>query len=372
MKVLVTGSNGFVGKNLVSTLKNDDKYEVYTFDREDTIEDLEKYTKECDFVVHLAGVNRPENPEDFYRGNAGLTETICDLLIESGNYAPILISSSIQAELENDYGMSKREGEEHLLRYQEKTGSNVYIYRLPNLFGKWTRPFYNSVVATWSYQITRDEEIKIDNPQHELNLVYIDDLVDEILKAMEGKGNRIVQSYYSVPISYHVTLDKLAKTLKSFRESRKNRFIPNMADDLSRKLYSTYLNYLPENDFSYDLITHKDHRGSFTEFVKSEYAGQVSVNVSAPNVTKGEHWHHSKNEKFLVVKGKGLISFRDIFSDEVIEYYVSEDKLEVVDIPTGYTHNIINLGEEDMVTIMWVNEPFDPDNPDTFALEVKQ
>lgn len=370
MKVLVTGANGFVGKNLISTLNNLEEFEVVEFDRENTIEELENFAKQCDFVVHLAGINRPKNPEEFYRGNAGLTETLCELLIEVNNPVPILVSSSIQAELDNDYGKSKKEGEEILVEYSKNSDAPVFIYRLPNLFGKWTRPFYNSVVATWSYQIARDEEIEVNNPDHRMTLVYIDDLVQEIIKAMKGEGNHKFGSYYDVPFEYYTNLGELSTILKSFKESRNNRFIPNMKDELTKKLYSTYLNYLPEDKFSYPLVMHTDERGSFSEFVKSDYSGQVSINVSKAHVTKGEHWHHSKNEKFLVVKGKGVIKFRDIFRKEIIEYYVSDEKLEVVDIPTGYTHNIVNLGDEDMITIMWVNEPFDPNNPDTFAMNV--
>ena len=372
MKVLITGSSGFVGKNLVSTLKNTKGYEVLEFDRDNTLEDLENYTKECDFVVHLAGINRPKNPEEFYRGNAGLTETLCELLLEGDNQVPVLVSSSIQAELDNDYGKSKKEGEEILLNYSKNSDANVLIYRFPNLFGKWTKPFYNSVVATWSYQIARGEEIQIDNPEHKMTLVYIDDLVQEIIRAIKGEGNHDHDSYYKVPIEYETNLEELSALLQSFNESRTTRFIPNMNDPLTKKLYSTYLNYLPENKFSYPLIMHEDDRGSFSEFIKSDYSGQVSINVSKAHVTKGEHWHHSKNEKFLAVKGKGVIRFREIFSDEIIEYYVSDEKLEVVDIPTGYTHNIINLGDEDMITVMWVNEPFDPDTPDTFPMEVEK
>lgn len=371
MKILVTGSNGFVGKNLVSTLNNSNGYEVLIFDKDNTLDDLDRFARQCDFVVHLAGINRPEKPEDFYKGNAGLTETLCNLLLEVNNPVSILVSSSIQAELDNDYGKSKKEGEEILLQYSKESNAEVFIYRLPNLFGKWTKPFYNSVVATWSHQIARNEEINVDNPNHEMNLVYIDDLVHEIVEAINGMGNHVSNSYYEVPITYKTTLGELSTILKSFRSSRNNRFIPNMNDPLTKKLYSTYLNYLPEKDFSYPLVMHEDDRGSFSEFIKSDYAGQVSINVSKPHVTKGEHWHHSKNEKFLVVKGQGVIKFRDIFSKEVIEYCVSDQKLEVVDIPTGYTHNIVNLGDEDMITIMWVNEPFDPSNPDTYPMEVE-
>lgn len=371
MKVLVTGANGFVGKNLVSTLNSMNGCEVLEFDRSNTLTELKDLVKDCDFVVHLAGINRPEKPEDFYRGNAGLTETLCELLLQTGNHAPILVSSSIQAELDNDYGQSKKEGEDILLQYSKDSNAPVFIYRLPNLFGKWTRPFYNSVVATWSYQIAHGEEIEINNPDHRMTLVYIDDLIEEILKAMAGEGNHKFASYYDVPVEYYTTLGELSKILKSFKDSRNNRFIPNMNDSLTRKLYSTYLNYLPEDKFSYPLITHEDDRGSFSEFIKSDYSGQVSINISKAHVTKGEHWHHSKNEKFLVVKGQGVIKFRDIFSEEIIEYYVSDEKLEVVDIPTGYTHNIVNLGDEDLITIMWVNEPFDASNPDTFAMNVE-
>lgn len=372
MKVLITGSNGFVGKNLVSTLKHMEDYEILEFDRSNTLEELENYAKVCDFVVHLAGINRPKDPEEFYRGNAGLTETLCELLLEADNPVPILVSSSIQAALDNDYGKSKKEGEDILLNYSHKSDAKVLIYRLPNLFGKWTKPFYNSVIATWSYQIGRGEAIEIDNPDHEMTLVYIDDLVKEIIMAMNGEGHHEYDSYYKVPLEYTTNLKELSSLLESFSESRTTRFIPNMKDPLTKKLYSTYLNYLPEDKFSYPLIMHQDERGSFTEFIKSDHAGQVSINVSKAYVTKGEHWHHSKNEKFLVVKGKGVIRFRDVFSDEIIEYYVSDENLEVVDIPTGYTHNIVNLGEEDMITIMWVNEPFDPDTPDTYPMEVKQ
>ena len=372
MKVLVTGASGFVGKNLITTLDNLEGYQVIEFDKNNTLEDLKGFVSESDFVVHLAGINRPENPEDFYRGNAGLTETLCELLIESGKPVPILVSSSIQAELDNDYGKSKKEGEEILLDYTNKSQVPVYIYRLPNLFGKWTKPFYNSVVATWSYQIAHDEEITVDNPNHEMTLVYIDDLVEEIIKATKDEGNRFEGSYFKVPVEYKTDLGEISTLLKSFKESRNNRFIPNMNDPLTKKLYSTYLNYLPENKFSYPLVMHTDDRGSFSEFIKSDYSGQVSINISKAHVTKGEHWHHSKNEKFLVVKGQGLIQFRDIFSDEIIKYYVSDEKLEVVDIPTGYTHNIVNLGEEDMITVMWVNEPYDPNNPDTFVMDVEK
>lgn len=371
MKVLITGSKGFVGKNLVSTLLYMDDFEILTYDREDDVQVLKEHTKVCDFVVHLAGVNRPENKSDFYRGNADLIKTLISCLEENDNKSPILVSSSIQAELDNDYGKSKKAGEDFLIDYGKKTGVKIFIYRLPNLFGKWSRPFYNSVVATWSHQISRNEKIEISNPDHIMHLVYIDDLVKEIIAAINNEGNQVVDDYYAVPLSYKITLKKLAETLAYFKESRNNRYIANMADELTSKLYSTYLNYLPKDDFSYPLVMHSDDRGSFSEFVKSDYAGQVSINVSKANEAKGEHWHHSKNEKFLVVKGKASIKFRDIFEEEVIEYIVSDEKFEVVDIPTGYTHNITNLKNEDLITIMWVNEPFNPNSPDTYFKKVE-
>ena len=371
MKVLITGSKGFVGKNLVSTLQYMEDYEILTYDRKDDIQVLKKHTKECDFVVHLAGVNRPKDTSDFYSGNVDLVQTLISCLKENDNQAPILVSSSIQAELDNDYGKSKKAGEDVLIDYGKKSGAKILVYRLPNLFGKWSRPFYNSVVATWSYQISRNEKIEISNSDHIMHLVYIDDLVKEIIAALDNKANKVVDYYYNVPLSYKITLKKLAETFKSFKDSRDNRYIANMADELTSKLYSTYLSYLPTDDFSYPLVMHSDDRGSFSEFVKSDYAGQVSINVSKANEAKGEHWHHSKNEKFLVVKGKASIKFRDIFKEEIIEYIVSDDKFEVVDIPTGYTHNITNLKDEDLITIMWVNEPFNPNNPDTYFKKVE-
>lgn len=370
MRILVTGSNGFIGKNITSTLKAKTKHEIYTFDREDSLQELDEVLQKVDFIFHLAGVNRPQSEEEFFKGNHDLTKHLIERLEIFNRSVPIMLSSSIQAEKENPYGQSKRLAEKTLQAYHMDTGAKVYIYRFPNLFGKWSKPFYNSVIATWSYLIARDEPIEIDDPKHGLNLVYIDDLVDEMLRLLEGKGHCVVDNYYTVPISYQRTLGEIAELLKSFKESRLNRFIPNMADDFTRKLYSTYLNYLPEDAFSYPLVMHQDERGSFTEFVKSYPAGQVSINVSKPGITRGQHWHHSKNEKFLVVSGEAKIQFRDIFSEEVIEYFVSGEKLEVVDIPTGYTHNIINVGERDLVTVMWVNEPFDPKDDDTYPEEV--
>lgn len=381
MKILITGANGFVGKNLVSTLKNIkdgkdktrniDIEDIYSYDADNTIDDLKKYTSDCDFVFHLAGINRPKDVSEFYEGNASFTETLCSLLEEHDNKSPILISSSIQASKDNDYGKSKKEGEEYLLNHGKKMDSKVYIYRLANLFGKWCRPNYNSVTATWCYNVANEKDIQINDPNVELPLCYIDDVVNEFLNALEGHPTACKEGIYEVHPVHHVKLGELADIIKSFKESRGTLNVPNMKEgSLEKKLYSTYLSYLPKDRFSYPLKMNTDQRGSFTEFLKTEEYGQVSVNVSKPGITKGQHWHHSKNEKFLVVSGKGLIQFRDIYSDEIIEYYVSGDKLEVIDIPTGYTHNIINIGESDMVTIMWANEKFDPKHPDTYYEEV--
>ena len=381
MKILITGANGFVGKNLVSTLKNIkdgkdktrniDIEDIYSYDVDNTIEDLKKYTGDCDFVFHLAGINRPKDISEFYQGNATFTETLCSLLEEHDNKSPILISSSIQASRDNDYGKSKKEGEEYLLNHGKKMDSKVYIYRLANLFGKWCRPNYNSVTATWCYNVANGKDIQINDPNVELPLCYIDDVVNEFINALEGNPTASKNEIYEVIPVHYIKLGELANIIKSFKESRGTLNVPNMKEgSLEKKLYSTYLSYLPKDRFSYPLKMNTDQRGSFTEFLKTEEHGQVSVNVSKPGITKGQHWHHSKNEKFLVVSGKGLIQFRDIYSDEIIEYYVSGDKLEVIDIPTGYTHNIINIGESDMVTIMWANEKFNPEHPDTYYEEV--
>lgn len=371
MKILVTGSKGFVGKNLVAELKNqgyNDK-DILEFSRETDPSLLNQYTKECDFVFHLAGVNRPENETEFMEGNFDFTTHLLALLKKHNNKAPILITSSIQAEKDNPYGKSKRAAEKALFEYSNETSVDVYVYRLTNLFGKWSKPNYNTVVATFCHNIARELDIQVNNPDAELSLCYIDDVLDEFFNALDGNPT-MKDEFCIVPVTYNITLGKLADLIKSFKESRKNISIPDMEDALTKKLYSTYLSFLPEDQFAYKLKMNTDHRGSFTEFMRTPERGQVSVNVSKPGITKGNHWHHTKNEKFLVVSGEGLIRFRKIDSEEVIEYRVSGEKLQVVDIPTGYTHSIVNIGDSDLVTVMWVNECFDPENPDTYFMEV--
>lgn len=369
MRILITGANGFVGKNLVAELENRGYKKLYLYDRENTKADLEEWTKDCEFVFHLAGVNRPKSEEEFMEGNADLTSQLIELLEKNGNQAPIMISSSIQAEKDNPYGKSKKAGEDYLLEYSQINNIPVYIYRFSNLYGKWSQPNYNTVIATFCHNMARDIPIQVNDPSVEITFQYIDDVVNELINCLEGNPTKSGQ-FYDVPEKDTRTLGEVAELIQSFKESRQNLEVPDMSDSFTKNLYSTYLSFLPENNFSYKLKMNQDDRGSFTEFLRSPDRGQVSINVSKPGITKGQHWHHSKNEKFLVVKGNGMIRFRKVGEDEVIEYPVSGEELEVVDIPTGYTHSIVNTGEEEMVTVMWVNEPFDPDNADTYYLEV--
>lgn len=368
MKILVTGAKGFIGRNLVTTLKQDTNLEVIEVDIEQSVEELKQATLESEFIFHLAGINRPKDEKEFFEGNTGLTETIIETLKQHQKKTPILITSSIQAELENAYGQSKKAAEDALKNYSQETGANSYIYRLPNVFGKWCRPNYNSAVATFCHKIARNEEIWVNDCSISLNLVYIDDVVRCFIDIMNNQPKS--SDYLEVTPVHPATLGEIVDLLKSFKQSRENRTVAKMDNPLVKKLYSTYLSYLPEDQFSYPLQMNIDHRGSFTEFIKNPDSGQVSVNISKPGIIKGNHWHHTKNEKFLVVSGTGVIRFRKVDDDEVIEYFVSGEKLQVVDIPVGYTHNIENLGTTDMVTIMWCNECFDPQNPDTIFMEV--
>ncbi len=366
MKVLVTGAGGFIGKNLTAELSRRDGIEVFPFDADTPKELLGTYCRQCDFVFHLAGVNRPRRVEEYMEGNFGFTSELTDLLRQVGNRCPVMISSSIQAALENPYGQSKKAGEDMLSAYGRETGAPVYIYRFPNVFGKWCRPDYNSAVATFCHNIAHGLPIQVNDRSTVLHLVYIDDLVEELLQALDGHPHVNPDGYCYVPIEHEATLGEIVNLLYSFRESRENLMIPDMTDGgFEKKLYSTYLSYLPENGFSYPLTMKADERGSFTEILKSVDRGQLSVNISHLGITKGNHWHHTKNEKFVVVNGEALIRFRRHGSDEIYEYHVSGSKLEVVDIPPGYTHSIVNIGNTDLVTLMWCNECFDPGKPDT-------
>lgn len=369
MKILITGAKGFIGKNLIAELRNRKYNDIFEYDIDTDISLLDKYTRECEFVFHLAGVNRPQNEKEFMEGNYGFTSILLDKLKEYENNSPILITSSIQAELDNPYGKSKKAGEDVIFSYERETGCKALVYRLPNVFGKWCRPNYNSAVATFCNNIANGLEIQVNDPKVIMNLVYIDDVVGEFINALEGKENKL-NKYCSIPIVHTVTLGKIVELIQSFKESRETLAVPNMSNEFEKKLYSTYLSYLPKDKFNYPLRMNIDDRGSFTEFIKTPDRGQVSINISKPGITKGNHWHHSKNEKFLVVRGKGVIKFRQIDSNDVIEYYASGDKLEVIDIPVGYTHNIINLGDSEMVTVMWANESYNPEKPDTYFLEV--
>lgn len=369
MKILVTGAKGFIGKNLITALLNQENYDVLAFDVHTDESLLDAYCKDADFVFHLAGVNRPKETAEFMAGNAGTTQKLLDGLIKHHNTCPVMLSSSTQAVLDNPYGQSKKAGENLLFAYSEQTGAKVLVYRFPNVFGKWCRPNYNSAVATFCNNIACDLPITVNDPSVVMNLVYIDDVVAALLDALQGKEMK-KDGYCIVETVYTITLGEIADLIHSFKNSREERCIPDMSDGFAKKLYSTYLSYLPKDKFSYNLKMNIDDRGSFTEFLRTTERGQVSVNVSKPHITKGNHWHQSKNEKFLVVSGRGVIRFRAVDAEEIVEYFVSGDNLEVVDIPPGYTHNIENLGDTDMVTLMWVNECFDPNKPDTYYLEV--
>lgn len=384
MNILVTGAKGFIGKNLISSLHNirdgkdksfqmDADLTIFEYDMDTDPQLLDLYCKNADFVFHLAGVNRPKDPKEFMQGNFGFTSTLLDTLKKHGNNCPIMISSSIQAALDNPYGESKKAGEDLMFGYGKETGARVYVYRFPNVFGKWCRPNYNSAVATFCNNIAHGLPIQVNDPSVLMTLVYIDDVVEELIAALNGKANMDTQGYCHVPVEHKITLGEIVELITSFKESRQTKEVPDMTDgSFSKKLYATYLSYLPKDQFSYPLKMNVDDRGSFTEILRTADRGQFSVNISKPGITKGEHWHHTKNEKFVVVSGKGLIRFRKIDSDEILDYHVSGERIEVIDIPTGYTHNIINEGDTDLVTFMWCNECFNPQKPDTYFLKVEE
>lgn len=390
MKILVTGAKGFIGRNLCAQLNNirtgkagfygDVKVsEVREYDRDSTAEDLDRYCRDCDFVFNLAGVNRTDNTGDFMKGNFGFVSTLLDTLKKYGNKAPVMISSSIQASLSGrfgvtEYGISKRAGEDLLFDYGRETGAKVLVYRFPNVFGKWCRPGYNSAVATFCHNIANGLPVKVSDSNIEMELLYIDDLVDEMVEALKGREHRCREDsvYCSCPKTHRVTLGEIVDKIYGFAQQPKDLFIPMMPHgSFTRKLYSTYLSYLPKDKIAFPLCMNIDGRGSFTELVRSLECGQVSVNVIRPGMTKGEHWHNSKWEQFIVVSGHALIRLRRIDTDERLEFEVCGERMEVVQMIPGYTHNISNLSNtEDLVTVMYCNETFDPGRQDTYYLQV--
>lgn len=400
MNILITGAKGFVGKNLVESLKNirDGKdrtrsnlcvEEIYEYDLDSEPASLEAYCEKADFVFHLAGVNRPKTQEEFMQGNFGFSSTLLETLKRYKNTCPVMLSSSVQASLigryaEGEYGKSKKAGEELFFEYEQKEGGQVCVYRFPNLFGKWCRPNYNSAVATFCHNTANDLPITVSDPKIELELLYIDDLVCEMLDLLEGRGKRCNYDgltpvpdpngrYYYVPTTHKVTLGEIVSLLEKFHAQPTTLLMPEIASgSFAKKLYSTYLSYLPKEKVSFPLKMNVDARGSFTELLKTQNCGQFSVNVSKPGITKGQHWHHTKWEFFIVVSGRALIQQRKIGTDEVLDFEVSGEKIEAVHMLPGYTHNIINLSETDeLVTLMWANEAFDPNKPDTFFEEVE-
>lgn len=400
MKILVTGAKGFVGQNLVANLKNIQQGknrtrpalqidEIYEYDITSTQQELDTYCAKADFVFNLAGVNRPKDQSEFMQGNFGFASTLLDTLKKHCNTCPVMLASSIQATLigrygESDYGKSKLAGEELFFAYAGETGAQVLVYRFPNLFGKWCRPNYNSVIATFCNNIANDLPIQVNDPNVELELLYIDDLVEEMLDALEGKAHRCNYDglaaqaaadgrYCYAPTTHKVTLGEIVELLDLFKAQPQSLVMPEIPyNSFAKKLYSTYLSYLPAEKTIFDLKMNQDERGSFTELLKTLSCGQFSVNISKPGITKGEHWHNSKWEFFIVVAGHGLIQERRIGSDEIREYEVSGDKIQAVQMLPGYTHNIINLSQtENLVTVMWANEQFDPQHPDTFGEKVE-
>ena len=399
MKILVTGARGFVGRNLVENLKavRDGKNRtrpglvidtIYEYGRENSPEDLMRFCADCDFVFHLAGVNRPKDPKEFMEGNFGLASQLLDALKAAGNRCPVMLSSSIQASLsgrfgKSEYGLSKQAGEELFFSYAGETGAKVLVYRFPNLAGKWVKPNYNSAVGTFCYNIAHDLPITVNDPSVELELLFIDDLVEEMFDALEGKEHRCrfdgVQAipdpagrWCFAPVTHRATLGYIVECLHSFHDQPRTLLMPRIAPgSFEKKLYSMYLSYLPREKVAFDLKMNEDARGSFTELLKTVDHGQFSVNISRPGVTKGQHWHNSKWEFFIVVSGHGLIQERKLGTDEVLEFEVSGEHIQAVHMLPGYTHNIINLSQtENLVTLMWANELFDPDHPDTFFEKV--
>lgn len=369
--VLITGSNGFVGRNLQVALSRLADVRVLCFDQDNNQHQLAEYLQEADLVFHLAGVNRPKDPEEFTIGNKELTENIVSLLEQQGRTPVVVMSSSTQAALDNPYGQSKKAAEECLLAYGARTGAPVFVYRLTNIFGKWSRPNYNSVVSTFCYNISHGSDITMSSPDNVVELIYIDDVVAEFLAVLQGERTASSETLTAGP-TYRITLADLADSVSQFRSFRTTLKLPDMSDDLTRKLYATYLSYLEPDDFAYELDIKRDHRGELAELIKSESFGQIFVSRTCGKIIRGNHYHDTKIEKFCVLQGEAAIRFRHLFSDETIDYRVSGAKWEVVDIPPGYTHHIENLSDQDMIVLFWANCIFDPQQPDTVYCEVQR
>lgn len=369
--VLVTGSKGFIGKNLLEALSRQKDIKIIGFDAKDDIASISPFFHDIDIIYHLAGVNRPKNIQEFEKGNTGLTQKIITLLAEYDKKPAIVISSSIQADLDNPYGISKKKAEDILLDYGKKTSALVYIYRLTNVFGKWSRPNYNSAVATFCHNISRGIDINISDRDKELELVYIDDVVSSFVDILNS-GQRVnSEQYLTIKPTYKITLGDLVDKICQLRDVRKTNIVPDLSDEFMKCLYATYLSYIDKGDFSYSLDVKTDNRGSLAEIIKSENFGQIFVSKTHASIVRGNHYHNTKIEKFCVIQGKAVIKFRHIFLNEVLSYHVSGDKLEVVDIPTGYTHSIENLSDGEMIVLFWANQIFDPQRPDTYLCEVE-
>ncbi len=368
MRILVTGARGFLGRNLLATLHQQKGLLVYPYDVDTNPKLLDQYARDCDFVFHLAGVNRPAN-EGEYENNASFTNELLDVLRKHQSKAPVLFSSSIQALLDNAHGQSKKAAEEMIFAYGLDMGVPVYVYRLTNLFGKWSRPGYNSVVATFCHSVARGIPITVHDHDAPLRLCYVDYVVAEFLRAMDGNVHR-EDSYCSVETVHQTTVGHVAELIASFHACRELKTIPDLGDRLTKALYATYLSFLPEDGFGIALQKNTDHRGSFTELIRTDDRGQVSANIIKPGIVKGNHWHHTKHEKFIVVKGQGVIRLRKLGETQILEYEVCGEMPESVDIPPGYIHNIENLGDTDMVVVLWASENYNPEFPDTFAMEM--
>lgn len=369
MRVLVTGSKGFIAKNILEYLRRMVSIKIDTFSRDDKLSSLKAKVEEADFIFHLAGVNRPKNMEEFYEGNSELTQAIATILRNKQRKIPVLMSSSAQVGRDNDYAKSKLWGEEALISYAKESGAPVYIYRLPNVFGKWSRPNYNTVIATWCHNIVRDLPIQVDDASVELSLVYIDDVVT----CFVGHLGEVAQGgvvYCDVSPVYIKNLGEIRDLLRLFKDSRKTLMVSHVGQGFERALYATYLSFLPTDNFSYALKGHVDDRGTFYEFLKTIDSGQFSISTTAPGITRGNHYHNTKNEKFLVIKGEASIKYRQIDGDKIIEYKVSDKEMEVIEMIPGYTHNITNTGDSEMVLLIWANECFNPKKPDTYACPI--